>query len=111
MLYRARDGKGFDGVIRKPQCEWAIAAYYLAYLTSFQVMWVDIPRDMWALGFPGSFKKHVGMTVDQFAESYSNFMSEGSANDPAPEGFFPTKPLSELVDFWSLKTNPSGVAQ
>ena len=51
------------------------------------------------------------MTVDQFAESYSNFMSEGSANDPAPEGFFPTKPLSELVDFWSLKTNPSGVAQ
>ena len=27
------------------------------------------------------------------------------------KGFFPTKPLSELVDFWSLKTNPSGVAQ
>jgi hypothetical protein len=63
---------------------------------------------MWALGFPGSFKKHAGMTVDEFAESYSNFMSKGSLLDPAPEGFSPTKPLSELVDFKSLKTNPSG---
>jgi hypothetical protein len=47
------------------------------------------------------------MTVDEFAESYSTFMSSGEISDPALDGFFPTKPLSELVDFWALKTNPS----
>jgi len=58
----------------------------------------DCVRDVWALGFPGSFQKHVGMTVDEFAESYSNFMSKGSPSVPAPDGFFPTKPLSGLID-------------
>ena len=105
----ARDGTDlYDGVIRQPQCNWEMAAYYLAFITSFQVMWVDIPRDMWFLGFPASFEKHVGMTINEFAESYSEFMNNGSPEDPPPEGFFPNKPLSELVDFWELKSRPSG---
>ena len=107
----SRDGVGLDGVARHPQCNWGMAAYYLAYYSSHQIMWVDIPRDMWAMGFPAAFQKHVGLTVDEFAESYSNFMSSGSPDDPPPEGFYTEKPLSELVDFWSLKTNPSGMAQ
>ena len=107
----SRDGVGLDGVVRQPQCDWAMSAYYLAYYASHQIMWVDIPRDMWAMGFPAAFQKHVGLTVDEFAESYSNFMNSGSPDDPPPEGFFTEKPLSELVDFWSLKTNPSGMAQ
>jgi len=63
---------------------------------------------MWSLGFPASFEKHVGMTINEFAESYSEFMNSGSPEDPPPEGFFPKKPLSELVDFWELKARPSG---
>ena len=85
-----------------------MAAYYLAYITSFQTMWVDIARDMWALGFPASFEKHVGMNINEFAESYSEFMNSGSPEDPPPAGFFPDKPLSELVNFWELQTRPSG---
>ncbi|MDG1952013.1 MAG: hypothetical protein P8J52_05380 [Gammaproteobacteria bacterium] len=105
----ARDSTGiFDGVKRETQCGWAMAAYYLAYYTSHQVLFVDIPRDMWAMGFPAAFEKHVGMDIDQFAENYSSFITAGSANDPPPVGFFSEKPLSELVDFWSLKENPSG---
>ena len=107
----SRDGVGLDGVVRQPQCEWTMSAYYLAYYASHQIMWVDIPRDMWSMGFPAAFQKHVGLTVDEFAESYSNFMNSGSPDDPPPVGFFTEKPLSELVDFWSLKTNPSGMAQ
>jgi hypothetical protein len=107
----SRDGVGLDGVVRQPQCDWAMSAYYLAYYSSHQIMWVDIPRDMWAMGFPAAFQKHVGLTVDEFADSFSNFMNSGSPDDPPPEGFFTDKPLSELVDFWSLKTSPSGMAQ
>ncbi|MAS61869.1 MAG: hypothetical protein CMQ07_12300, partial [Gammaproteobacteria bacterium] len=107
----SREGVGLDGVVRQPQCDWAMSAYYLAYYASHQIMWVDIPRDMWAMGFPAAFQKHVGLTVDEFAVSFSNFMNSGSPDDPPPEGFFTEKPLSELVDFWSLKTNPSGMAQ
>ena len=107
----SRDGVGLDGVVRQHQCDWAMSAYYLAYYASHQIMWVDIPRDMWAMGFPAAFQKHVGLTVDEFAESFSSFMNNGSPDDPPPEGFFTEKPLSELVDFWSLKTNPSGMAQ
>ena len=69
---------------------------YLAYYASHQIMWVDIPRDMWAMGFPAAFQKHVGLTVDEFAESFSNFMNSGSLDDPTPEGFFTEKPLSEM---------------
>ena len=98
----------YDGSIKQPQCNWTMAAWYLAYITSFQVMWVDITRDMWSLGFPGSFEKHVGMTVNEFADEFSSFFNTGSSDDPPPPGFFPDKPLSELVDFWELETNPSG---
>lgn len=98
----------YNYAVKEPQCDWTMAAYYLAYITSFQVMWVDIARDMWALGFPASFEKHVGMNINEFEESYSEFMNTGSPEDPSPSGFFPTAPLSELVDFWELKKRPSG---
>ncbi len=104
-----RDGTDlYDGSIKQPQCNWDMAAWYLAYTTSFQIMWVDIPRDMWSLGFLGSFEKNVGMNVNEFADEFSNFFNTGSPDDPPPPGFFPNKPLSELVDFWELEKNPSG---
>jgi len=90
----SRDGVGLDGVVRQPQCDWEMAAYYLAYYASHQIIWVDIPRDMWTMGFPAAFQKHVGLTVDEFAESFSNLMNSGSPDDPPPEGFFTEEPLS-----------------
>jgi hypothetical protein len=83
---------------------WFILNAYLAYLTSYQTLLVDLSEDMSALGFDGSFEKHVGMTVDEFYDSYNAFMREGDLNDPLPPGFFPTEPLSELVDFWAIKS-------
>jgi len=83
---------------------WFLMNVYLAYLTSWQTLWVDLLEDMWALDFDGSFEKHVGMTVDEFYDSYNAFMSEGDPDDPPPPGFFPTEPLSELVDFWGIQS-------
>ena len=75
----------------------------------------ETARDLWQmflreheyaseLGFDGSFEKHVGMTVDEFYDSYNAFMHEGGPDDPPPPGFFPTEPLSELVDFWAIES-------
>ena len=90
-------------------------ASYLMYITSPQVALVDIMQDQWALGFEGSFAKHVGLTLDQFYVEFNNFMKqgsveegepwewEGSPNMIPPENFFLTsEPLSEAVDFWSI---------
>ena len=54
--------------------------------------------DVWQLGFPDSFKKHVGMTIEEFYIQFTEFMRQGSVDDPPPPGFFPDKPLSELAD-------------
>ena len=83
---------------------WFLMNVYLAYLTDYQTLWVSLIEDMWALGFDGSFEKHVGMTVDEFYDSYNAFMREGDPDDPPPDGFFPTEPLSELVDFWAIES-------
>jgi hypothetical protein len=83
---------------------WFLMNVYMAYLTSYQTMWVDLLEDMWGLGFDGSFEKHVGMTKEEFYDSYNAFMREGDPDDPPPPGFFPTKPLSELVDFWAIES-------
>ena len=81
---------------------WFIINNYLAYITSYQTLFVNLSEDMWELGFDGSFEKHVGMTKEEFYESFNAFMREGDPGDPPPVGFFPDKPISELVDFWSI---------
>ncbi len=83
---------------------WFLMNVYLAYLASWQTVWVDLLEDMWALGFEGSFVEHVGMTVDEFYESYNAFMRSGDPDDPPPDGFFPDRPLAELVDFWAVES-------
>ena len=84
------------------KCDLGIINAYLAYITSYQTMWVDLLKDMYELGFDGSFQKHVGMTKEEFYEKYNAFMRDGSPDDPPPPGFFPDKPLSELVDFAAI---------
>ena len=83
---------------------WFLMNVYLAYLTSYQTLWVDLLEDMWELGFDGSFEKHVGMTKEEFYDSYNEFMQTGDPDDPPPPGFLPTEPLNELVDFWAIRS-------
>ena len=86
------------------KCDWFLMNVYLAYITSYQTLFVNLSEDMWELGFDGSFEKHVGMTKEEFYESFNAFMREGDPDDPSPTGFFPDKPISELVDFWSINS-------
>ena len=76
-----------------------IVNMYLAYITSFETMFFEILEDSYETSFPESFEKNVGMTLDDFYTDFNNFMREGNVDDPPPPGFFPTEPLSQLVNF------------
>jgi len=84
---------------------WTTANAYLAYITSYEILFVDIYEEMWKIGFPASFEKHARMTIDEFYIQFTEFMREGSVDNPPPPGFFPDKPLFELADFWSIDSN------
>ncbi|MDA3037578.1 MAG: cytochrome b/b6 domain-containing protein [Actinomycetota bacterium] len=58
-----------------------------------------ILADSYETSFPESFEKNVGMSLDEFYIDFNNFMREGNIDDPPPSGFFPTEPLSKLVNF------------
>ena len=62
-------------------------------------MWVGIPRDYHELGFEESFKKHIGMTMEEAYESYNEFMRSEDPDANAPLGFFPEGPLTDYSDF------------
>lgn len=81
------------------QCFIGMANAYLAYITSYQTVWVDIPSDIYELGFAKSFEKHVGMTMDEFYVKFNAFLREGNPDDLPPEGFWPTEPINSFVSF------------
>ncbi len=93
-----------DGHKIKEDCEVTfMAVYYMAYLTSWKTVWIDIPQDYYDLGFWGSFEKHIGMTNEEFYDSYNNFLRSGNPEDDPPEGWMPPKgPISEYADFWGI---------
>ena len=62
-------------------------------------MFFGILADSYETSFPESFEKNVGMSLDEFYIDFNNFMREGNVDDPPPPGFFPTEPLSKLVNF------------
>ena len=78
-----------------------ILNFYLAYLTSFETLFIDLHEDVWRLGFDGALDLHFGLTKEQLYEEFNQFMID---NPSPPEGFFPTQPLTELVDFWSIES-------
>ena len=51
--------------------------------------------------FDGALDLHFGLTKEQLYEDFNQFMID---NPSPPEGFFPTQPLTELVDFWSIES-------
>lgn len=78
-----------------------ILNFYLAYLTSFETLFIDLHQDVWALGFDGALDLHYGLTKEELYADFNQFMID---NPSPPEGFFPTQPLSDLVDFWSIES-------
>jgi hypothetical protein len=93
-----------DGHKIKKDCEVAVmAVHYMAYLTSWKTVWIDIPQDYYDLGFWGAFEKHIGMTNEEFYDSYNNFLRSGNPEDDPPEGWMlPKGPISEYADFWEI---------
>ena len=55
--------------------------------------------------FESSFEKHVGLSLDDFYKNFNQFIMD---NTVPPVGFFPTKPLNELVDFYSINSGWMG---
>ncbi len=78
-----------------------ILNFYLAYLTSFETLFISLHEDVWALGFEGALDKHFGLTKDELYEQFNQFMHD---NPTPPEDFFPTERLDELVDFWGIES-------
>ncbi len=78
-----------------------ILNFYLAYLTSLETLFIDLHQDVWALGFDGALELHYGLTKEELYANFNQFMID---NPSPPEGFFPTQPLTDLVDFWSIES-------
>jgi len=62
---------------------------YIASLTSYKTVWIDIPQDYYDLGFWGSFEKHVGMNKQEFYDNFNVFLRSGNPEDEPPEGWAP----------------------
>jgi len=80
---------------------WGMINFYIAYLTSFETLFIKFHEDAYELGFPETLKKHTGMNSEELYTSFNTFILD---NPTPPEGFFPTEPLNELVDFWSINS-------
>jgi len=82
-----------------------MAATYVAYLTSYKTLWIDIPQDYYHLGFWGSFEKHVGVNQQEFYDSYSSFLRSGNPDGEAPEGWSPPEGhIHSYANFLNIKS-------
>ncbi len=86
-----------------PECDWASMEFYLMHITSPQVALVSIYEDERSLGWHGSYKKHVGMTMDQFYQKYFDGIKSLNPNGPAPAWLsIPRTKLKDTIDFRSI---------
>ena len=98
----------YIGSAKGSSCNIMTMASYLMWITSPQVVLVDIPEDMWDLGFSGAFEKHVGMTMPKFYdELYEHLMIEDLEAGPPDNFFMGPDALTEMVDFWSINSGSS----
>jgi hypothetical protein len=80
-----------------------MATPYLAYITSYKTVWINIPQDYYDLGFWGSVEKHAGMTKQEFFDSYNEFLRTGDPDDEPPDGWAPPENyISEYADFLKI---------
>ena len=80
---------------------WEMINFYIAYITSFETLFIKFHEDIYDLGFPETLKKHTGMNYEELYTSFNNFILD---NPTPPAGFFPEEPLNEIVDFWSINS-------
>ena len=80
---------------------WEMINFYIAYITSFETLFIKFHEDVFDLGFSDTLKKHTGMNSEELYTSFNTFILD---NPTPPEGFFPEEPLNELVDFWSINS-------
>ena len=80
-----------------------MATTYLAHITSYKTIWIDIPQDYYDLGFWGAFEKHVGMTNQEFYDSYNEFLRSENPEDDTPKGWAPPEgPISAYADILKI---------
>ena len=112
------------GDANAPDCNWDLMASYLMHITSPQIALVSILENQWRLGWQGSFKKHVGMSMDEFYIKYEKFLKSFDARPwadvnsdslgytvrggkPLPKWIYiPKTKFKDTVDFWSIKSGP-----
>ena len=76
---------------------------YLVYISSPQIAMVSILEDTYDLGFENSFLMHTEMTLEEFYDSFNNYMRTQDAEAEPPSNMFPIGPMNEYVDFWNIK--------
>ena len=79
------------------------------HITSPQIALVSILEDQWRLGWHGSFKKHTGLTMDEFYLKFENeVMSiDLKERDPLPSwAKLPKTKFKDTVDYRSIKSGP-----
>ena len=93
-----------ENAIQPSGCDASLMAVaYMAHLTSWKTVWIDIIQDYYDLGFWGSFEKHIGMTNQEFYDAYNNLLRSGDIDDDPPEGWtFPEGPISDYADFLKI---------
>ena len=80
-----------------------MATPYLAYITSYKTVWIDIPQDYYDLGFWGALEKHAGMSKQEFYDSYNEFLRAGDPDDEPPDGWAPPENyISEVAEFLKI---------
>jgi hypothetical protein len=103
-FYPFQAGENADG------CEleidhWHLMARYLMHITSPETAMVSILEDSWRLGWHGSFREHVGMTMDDFYDEYEFYMETYDLSAGAPDWIFPPEtPFRDTVNFWAIQS-------
>jgi len=93
-------GERYDTETSCSPSPW-LAVAHLASLSSYQSVFVDIPRDFREMDFAGAFEKNIGMTVEGFYFEHHSWLK--SLTGPAAESdisdVFPSGSLSAEVKF------------
>ena len=76
---------------------------YLVHITNPQIALVSILEDTYDLGFENSFLMHTKLTLDEFYDSFNNYMRTEDPEAEPPSNMFPVGPMNEYVDFWNIK--------
>ena len=84
-------------------CEGKVLAVpYLAHITSWKTVWVDIPMSYYDLGFWGALQKYTGLTKQEFYSDFNEFIRSGDAEDDPPAGWAPTEADWISADFLNV---------